>query len=99
MHNSARSKSTYNVRLSHFTDETSGGLTSSTSGTCEDSLGEEEDEEDAKEEDIGKYPLLRLKQQNNGESSAFAKCYLWFESIHGEHLPIVGITQCQLTTP
>ncbi len=82
----ARSKSTYKARFSHFADEASGGITSSADGTCADSLDEEkrdeveeqakeeeeEEEEEDEEEEIGKCPLRRFKQEENGHSSLFA---------------------------
>ncbi len=46
----ARSRSNYKARLSHFADETSGGLTSSVDGTCEHSLDEEEGDEAEEQE-------------------------------------------------
>ncbi len=78
----ARSKSTYKARFSHFADEASDRITSSADGTCEDSLDEEEgheveeqekeEEAEDEEEEIGKCPLLRFKQEDNGHSSPFA---------------------------
>ncbi len=58
----ARSRSNNKARLSHFADEASGGITSSSDGTYEDSLGEEEENE----EESGKCTLLRFKQEDSG---------------------------------
>ncbi len=78
----ARSTSNNKARLSHFSDKASDGITSSADGTCENSLDEEEGHEveeqekeaEDEEEEIGKCPLLRFKQEDNGHinSSPFA---------------------------